>query len=130
MALSGTGTASSTTNLALNQPVTASSVYQNYVPSNATDGNTSTYWESTDGAAYPQTITVNLGSAQSIGSITLDLPPSTAWSTRTETLSVLGSTNGSTFTQIVARPGTPSTPPPVTRSPSACRRAPAPSTCS
>jgi hypothetical protein len=105
VALSGTGTASSTTNLALNQPVTASSVFQNYVPSNAVDGNTSTYWESTDGAAYPQTITVNLGSVQAVGSITLDLPPATAWSTRTETLSVLGSANGTTFSQIVAPAG-------------------------
>jgi hypothetical protein len=104
VALSGTGVAS-TTNLALNQPVTASSNYQAYVPSNVTDGNTSTYWESTDGAAYPQTITVNLGSVQSIGSITLDLPPATDWSTRTETLSVLGSTNNSSFSQIVASSG-------------------------
>jgi hypothetical protein len=95
----------STTNLALNKPVTGSSVFQNYVPSNAVDGNTSSYWESTDGAGYPQTITVNLGSAQSIGSLTLDLPPLSNWNTRTETLSVLGSTNGSTFTQIVGSAG-------------------------
>jgi hypothetical protein len=104
VALSGTGT-SSTTNLALNKPATASSDYQTYVPSNVTDGNTSSYWESADGAAYPQTITVNLGSVQSIGSVTLDLPPATAWSTRTETLSVLGSSNGSTFSQIVGSAG-------------------------
>jgi hypothetical protein len=97
--------AGSTTNLALGQPVTASSSYQTYVPSNATDGNTSTYWESTDGAAYPQTITVNLGSVQTLGSITLDLPPSSAWTTRTETLSVLGSTNDTTFSQLVASAG-------------------------
>jgi hypothetical protein len=95
----------STTNLALNQPVTGSSVFQNYVPSNAVDGNPSTYWESTDGAGYPQTITVNLGSAQTIGSITLDLPPLSDWNTRTETLSVLGSANGTTFTQIVGSAG-------------------------
>jgi F5/8 type C domain len=93
---------SSSTNLALGKPATASSYYQDYVPSNVTDGNTSTYWESTDGAGYPQTITVNLGSVQSIGSITLDLPPSTAWTTRAETLSVLGSANDTTFSQIVA----------------------------
>ncbi len=104
VALSGTGV-SSTTNLALNRPVTASSDYQSYVPSNVTDGNTSTYWESTDGAGYPQTITVDLGSTQSIGSVTLDLPPSSAWSTRTETLSVLGSSNGSSFSQVVASAG-------------------------
>ncbi len=97
--------AGSGTNLAQGRPVTASSYYQNYVPSNVTDGNTSTYWESADGAGYPQTITVNLGSVRSIGSITLDLPPSTAWNTRTETLSVLGSGNGSTFSQIVASAG-------------------------
>jgi hypothetical protein len=92
-------------NLALNRPVSASSYYQTYVPSNVTDGNTSSYWESTDGAGYPQTITVNLGSVQALGSITLDLPPSTAWNTRTETLSVLGSTNDTTFNQIVAPAG-------------------------
>jgi hypothetical protein len=42
-------------------------------PANVTDGNADTYWESADGAGYPQTITVNLGSVQSIGSVTLDL---------------------------------------------------------
>ena len=104
VALSGPGV-TSTTNLALGQPVTASSDYETYVPANVVDGNTSTYWESTDGAGYPQTITVDLGSVQSIGSITLDLPPSSAWNTRTETLSVLGSTNDSTFNQIVASAG-------------------------
>jgi alpha-1,3-glucanase-like protein/F5/8 type C domain-containing protein/pectate lyase-like protein/ASPM-SPD-2-Hydin domain-containing protein len=104
VALSGTGV-TSTTNLALNQPATASSSYETYVASNVTDGNSSTYWESTDGAGYPQTITVDLGSVQSIGSITLDLPPSSAWNTRTETLSVLGSATGSSFSQIVGSAG-------------------------
>jgi hypothetical protein len=102
--LSGTGV-TATTNLALDQPATAGSDYQTFVPSNVTDGNASTYWESTDGAGYPQTITVDLGSVQSIGSITLDLPPSSAWSTRTETLSVLGSSTGSSFSQIVGSAG-------------------------
>jgi len=104
VALSGTGVAP-TTDLALNQPVTASSYQQNYSAANAVDGNSGSYWESSDGAAYPQTLTVNLGSVQSIGSVTLDLPPASAWSTRTETLSVLGSTNGSAFTPIVASTG-------------------------
>ncbi len=75
------------------------------MPANVTDGNTSTYWESTDGAGYPQWITVDLGSVQPIGSITLDLPPSSAWNTRTENLSVLGSTNGTTFSQLVGSAG-------------------------
>ena len=104
VALSGSGI-TSTTNIALNKPATASSSYQTYVASNVTDGNTSSYWESTDGAAYPQTISVDLGSAQSIGSVTLDLPPSSAWATRTETLSVLGSTNGTSYSQIVGSSG-------------------------
>jgi hypothetical protein len=104
VALSGSGI-TSTTNIALNKPATASSSYQTYVASNVTDGNTSSYWESNDGAAYPQTISVDLGSTQSIGSVTLDLPPSSAWGTRTETLSVLGSTNGTSYSQIVGSSG-------------------------
>jgi hypothetical protein len=103
--LSGTGI-SSTTNIALNQPITASSSDSSaYTAAMANDGNTSTYWESQDGAGYPQTLTVNLGSSYSLGSIVLDLPPSSAWSTRTQTLSVLGSTNGSTFTTIAGSAG-------------------------
>jgi hypothetical protein len=104
VALSGTGV-TSTTNLALNQPISASSNASGYPATNANDGNSSSYWESLDGAAYPQTLTVNLGSVQAIGSITLDLPPSSAWGPRTETLSVLGSTNGSSFSQIMASAG-------------------------
>jgi hypothetical protein len=92
--------ARSVVELALNMPVTASSYTQNYVPANAVDGNTSTYWEATDGV-WPSTITVNLQSAQTLGSITIDLPPSSAWSTRTQTLSVLGSANGTSFATIV-----------------------------
>jgi hypothetical protein len=91
--------ATTATNLALNAPVSASSYTQSYVPGNAVDGDTSSYWESTDGV-WPSTITVNLGSVQTLGSVTIDLPPSTAWSTRTQTLSVLGSANGSSFTTL------------------------------
>ena len=88
-------------NLALNAPVTASSYTQSYGPANAVDGNTSTYWEGTNGV-WPTTFTVNLGSVQTLGSITIDLPPSSAWSTRTQTLSVSGSTNGSSYSTLVA----------------------------
>jgi hypothetical protein len=100
VALSGSGTAS-TTDLALNRPVTASSSTQNYAAANAVDGNTSTYWESANGT-WPATYTVDLGSTTTIGSLVLDLPPSSAWQTRTQTLSVLGSTNNSTWTTLVA----------------------------
>jgi len=101
--LSGVGV-TATTNLALGATMTASGSTQSYAPSNANDGNTSTYWESTD-SDFPQWLEANLGSAQTVGSITLDLPPSTAWATRTQTLSVLGSTNGSTWTTLVASAG-------------------------
>jgi len=100
VALSGTG-ASSTTDLALNRPVTASSYTQSYVPANAVDGNTSTYWESVDGT-WPATFSVDLGATTTLGSVVIDLPPSSAWQTRTQTLSVLGSTDDSTWTTLVA----------------------------
>jgi hypothetical protein len=100
-ALSGTGASSSPTNLALNAAVTASSYTQVYVPANAVDGNTSTYWEAVNGA-WPATITVNLGASHALSSIVIDLPPSAAWSTRTQTLTVLGSANGSSYSTLVA----------------------------
>jgi hypothetical protein len=105
VSLTGNGI-SSTTNIALNQPITSSSNQSSaYTAAMANDGNTSTYWEGADGSGYPQTLTVNLGSAFSLGSIVLDLPPSAAWNTRTQTLSVLGSANGSAFTTIVGSAG-------------------------
>jgi hypothetical protein len=74
---------------------------QSYVASNADDGNTSTYWESANGA-WPATLTANLGAVDSLSSLVVDLPPSSAWQTRTQTLSVLGSTDNSTWTTLVA----------------------------
>ena len=100
VALSGRGV-SATTDLAQGQPTTSSSFTQNFVAANATDGNTSTYWESQDNPTWPQIITVDLGATTSIGALTLNLPPSTAWAARTQTIAVLGSTNGTGFSQIV-----------------------------
>ncbi|HEX4787317.1 MAG TPA: discoidin domain-containing protein [Actinospica sp.] len=99
----GTGPAPGT-NLALNKPASASGSTQGYAPANAVDGNTGTYWESADNA-FPQWLQVDLGAAYAIGNVTLDLPPSSAWSTRTQTIQILGSTDGSAFTQIVAATG-------------------------
>ena len=99
---SPTGSASPTaTNLALKAPITASSHTQNYVATNAVDGNTGTYWESTNGS-WPATLTVDLGATHSLGSVVVALPPSSAWQTRTQTFSVLGSTNDSTWTTLAA----------------------------
>ncbi len=102
VALTGTGAGS--VNLALNQPTSTSGYTQTYVPANAVDGNTSTYWESTNNA-FPQWLQVDLGATKSFSRIVLDLPPSNAWATRTQTLSVLGSNDGSTFTTIVGSAG-------------------------
>ena len=103
-AVTSSTTAAANTNLALNQPTSASGYTQNYVPANAVDGNSSTYWESTDNA-FPQWLQVDLGSAVGVSRIVLDLPPLTAWATRTQTLSVLGSTDGSTFGTVVGSAG-------------------------
>jgi hypothetical protein len=103
VSLSGTGV-SSGTDLALNQPVTASGYTQTYVPANAVDGNTSTYWESTDNT-FPQWFQVDLGSSVGIGRIVMDLPPATAWSTRTQTIEIQGSTDGTNYTTLVASQG-------------------------
>jgi hypothetical protein len=98
--LTGTGT-NANSNLALKRPITASSVQQTYVAANANDGNTGSYWESTNGT-WPSTLTVDLGSAQTLGDTVIDLPPPSAWQTRTQTLAVLGSNDGSTWTTVVA----------------------------
>jgi len=100
--LIGTATGSSgggSTDLALNQPVTASSTTSGFPASNAVDGNTSTYWESSDGT-WPSTLTVDLGTADSLSSVAIALP--STWPTRTQTLSVLGSTDDSSWTTLVA----------------------------
>ncbi|MDH6672405.1 hypothetical protein M2277_003067 [Paenibacillus sp. LBL] len=86
------------TNLSLGKPVTASGQSQTYSPSNVNDGNQGTYWESTN-QAFPQWIQVDLGANTSIDRIVLKLPSN--WESRSQTLSVQGSVNGSTFTSIV-----------------------------
>ncbi|MBS2548023.1 choice-of-anchor D domain-containing protein [Catenulispora sp. NL8] len=98
--LTGTGT-NANTNLALKQPITASSVQQTYAATNANDGNTGSYWESRDGT-WPSTLTVDLGSTQPLADTVIDLPPLTVWQTRTQTLAVLGSNDDSTWTAITA----------------------------
>lgn len=88
-------------NLALGKTVTANGYTQTYVASNATDGNVNTYWEGAANA-YPNTITVDLGSSQTVDSVVLKLNPAAVWATRTQTLSVLSSTDNSTYSTLVA----------------------------
>ncbi|MEY9936921.1 choice-of-anchor D domain-containing protein [Streptacidiphilus sp. MAP5-52] len=101
IALTGTGTSTAPTNLALNTATSESSNTQNYVSSNVTDGNQATYWESANGS-FPQWVQADLGSAQSVSRVVLELPNSTAWAARNQTLSLLGSSDGTNFTTVVA----------------------------
>ncbi|HUR08409.1 MAG TPA: discoidin domain-containing protein, partial [Nonomuraea sp.] len=75
------------TNLTTGKPITESSHTHTYVAANANDGNVQTYWE---GAAYPNTLTVQLGANADLTSIVLKLNPDPAWATRTQTIQVLG----------------------------------------
>ncbi|GIH20642.1 carbohydrate-binding protein [Rugosimonospora africana] len=87
------------TNLAAGRPNGESSHTDVYESSNVTDGNQNSYWESANNA-FPQWVQVDLGSSQQAGRVVLQLPGS--WGARDETLSVLGSTDGSNFTTVKA----------------------------
>jgi chitodextrinase len=95
---------STTTNLALHRPTAQSSNTQVYGSGNAVDGDPNSYWESANNA-FPQWLQVDLGAATGTGRIVLKLPPPAAWATRTQTLSVSGSTDGSSFATVVASAG-------------------------
>ena len=93
-------TAAPDVDLAQGMPATASSTIQNYVASNAVDGNADTYWESQDGTAFPQSLTVDLGSVTTVGRFDFRLPEAPGWNERTETFTILGSTDGTDFFTI------------------------------
>ena len=90
-------------NLSLGKTMTESSHSQNYVASNANDGNQGTYWESVNNA-FPQWLTVDLGAAVQVNRVVVKLPTA-GWATRTQTFSVQGSSTGSPYTTIVASAG-------------------------
>ena len=105
VALTGTGVVL-TGNQASGKPVTASSVNNGFPASNAVDGDPNTYWESANGTGvFPQSLTVDLGSAIPIGRVILKLPPQPAWTTRNQPFSVLTSTDNATFTSRATSPG-------------------------
>ncbi|WP_327399963.1 discoidin domain-containing protein [Streptomyces sp. NBC_01288] len=93
-----------TTNLAKGRPATATGSQDVYTPGKAVDGDANTYWESANNA-FPQAWTVDLGSNQAVRRVMLKLPPSSAWGARTQTLSVLGSTDGSAYSTVVGSTG-------------------------
>lgn len=65
---------------------------------NVTDGDVNTYWE---GKAYPNLLTIDLGAEHSVTAIKIKLNPDSIWSPRTQTLSVLGSSDNKTYTTLL-----------------------------
>ena len=101
VSLTGSGIGTNT-NIALGRPATASSsVNGSLTPNLATDGDANTYWESANNA-FPQWIQVDLGTTYSVGEMTLKLPPQSAWGTRSQTLQVQTSINGTSFGTIAS----------------------------
>ncbi|WP_240363550.1 discoidin domain-containing protein [Streptomyces sp. S1A1-7] len=97
VALSGTGTDTTGTDLAAGKPTSESSHTDVYPSSNVTDGNQGSYWESANNT-FPQWVQVDLGSARSASRVVLQLPA--GWGARTQTLTLGGSTDGTTFTTL------------------------------
>jgi hypothetical protein len=91
---SGGGGGCGTTNVALNQPTTASSLQNGTFPASAaTDGNTGTRWSSA--FSDPQWLEVDLGSVQSICKVVLNWEAAYATAFQIQT-----STDGTTWTPI------------------------------
>ncbi|GAA0816603.1 CARDB domain-containing protein [Spirilliplanes yamanashiensis] len=91
-------------NLAAGRPVATSGAHGAHPASNVADGNPSTYWEG-PANAFPQWVQADLGSAVAVDQVVLKLPPSSLWGTRTQTLSVQGSTDGTGFSTLSASAG-------------------------
>ncbi|MDH6213037.1 hypothetical protein M2283_000316 [Streptomyces pseudovenezuelae] len=91
-------------NLAKGRPASASSSQDVYTPGKAVDGDANSYWESANNA-FPQSLTVDLGSAKAVRRLVLKLPPSSAWGARTQTITVQGGTDASTSSTVVGATG-------------------------
>ncbi|MFD8913739.1 discoidin domain-containing protein [Streptomyces sp. NPDC059575] len=86
-------------NLAKGRPASATGSQDVYTPGKAVDGDANSYWESANNA-FPQSWTVDLGSSYGVRRLVLKLPPSPAWGARTQTVAVLGSTDGSGWSTV------------------------------
>ncbi|MFE0730137.1 discoidin domain-containing protein, partial [Streptomyces antibioticus] len=86
-------------NLAAGRPAAAGSSHAEYAARNITDGDQGSYWQSA-GSALPQWVQTDLGSTARVDEVVLKLPAS--WETRSQTLSVQGSADGTGFTTLKA----------------------------
>ncbi|MEY9967954.1 hypothetical protein ABIA33_006034 [Streptacidiphilus sp. MAP12-16] len=95
-----TGSGGGGSNLAVGKPITGTANTFTYVPANANDNDLTTYFE---GSSYPSQLTVKLGANADVSSVVVKLNPAAAWSTRTQTIQVLGREQSATgFTSIAA----------------------------
>ncbi|MER5197472.1 discoidin domain-containing protein [Streptomyces sp. NPDC002755] len=94
-----TASAADGPNLAAGRPAAASSAHSEYAARNITDGDQGSYWQSADGN-LPQWVQADLGSTARVDEVVLKLPAS--WESRSQTLSVQGSADGTGFTTLKA----------------------------
>jgi hypothetical protein len=87
--------------LSTGKAVSASASNGNQPAANVNDGNQQTYWESP--SAFPHWVQIDLGGNVDIDQVVLKLPAS--WGARTQTLSVQGSSNGTSFSALSASAG-------------------------
>ncbi|MBQ1089446.1 CARDB domain-containing protein [Streptomyces sp. B93] len=91
--------ADAVTNVALGRPATAGGAHGGYPAGNVSDGSQQSYWEGPTGA-FPQWVQIDLGADVDVERVVLKLPAS--WEARTQTLGVLGSTDGNGFSTLAA----------------------------
>ncbi|MFI9122066.1 discoidin domain-containing protein [Streptomyces bikiniensis] len=92
-----TASAAGGPNVAAGKPAAAASAHAEYGARNITDGDQGTYWQSA-GSALPQWVQTDLGATTRVDEVVLKLPA--GWEGRTQTLSVQGSADGTSFTTL------------------------------
>jgi hypothetical protein len=88
-------------NIARGKNATADAFQDVYEGSYSTDGDVKTYWEG-KANSYPNNLTVDLGASTKVGKLRLRVNPDKIWGKRAQTFSILGSTDGKEFKEIVA----------------------------
>jgi hypothetical protein len=92
-----TGGTAPAVNLATTATITASTTTSGFAAASANDNNQNTYWQATAASA---TLTLKLAAPATVGRIVLELPA--GWGTRTQTVQVDGSANGTAWTTLAA----------------------------
>ena len=84
-------------NLGLTATASADNTLAGFPASNANDGNQATYWQAANASGV---LTLQLAEAAPVDRVVLELPQ--GWGDRDQTIEVDGSTNGTSWTQLVA----------------------------